>query len=185
MDNIPIKFHIKRISDTLTPALRKMQSAVGIGGRRYVLTCAATMLKDMARSTFGSGNSTYRGNKWPRYSKSYAKRVGSSTPTLYRTGKLKASIQMTSPRGNSVGVYSNTKYSAAQFLGSKRGLPTRRFFPMEGHTAVWRLTARADKDLTMEVGRGFSIASGGALPRLAGLQARSSYAYGNPLSGMS
>jgi len=185
MDNIPIHFQIKRLSDSLTPALRRIQLAIGTAGRRKVLLEAATKLRDMARSTFGAGNSTYRGNKWARYSASYTKRVGSSTPTLFRTGALKSSIKMTAPRGNTVGVFADTKYASSQFLGSKRGLPSRKYFPIEGQGSMWRLTARADTELTMQVGKSFSILSNGALSRLSGVQARSGYAYGNPLTGMS
>ena len=176
-------FKIKRTSDSVTPQIERIKTALGTSGRRKVLMSVADRFREMARSTFGVNKTTYRGNTWAKYSPAYAKKVGTSSPSLFRSGKLKASIRVTPPRGNSVGVFADVKYAAAQFLGSKRGLPARRYFPMEGHGTMWRLTARADKDLTIQALSDFYKLSGGALPKTMGILTRSTYSAGNPLTG--
>lgn len=182
LDNISFRFQVKRLLDTITPEIKRINVAIGNSGRRKVLVSAANRFKEMSQSTFGAGNSTYRGNTWSRYSPTYAKKIGSSTPTLYRSGNLRKSIRITVPRSNSVGIYSDTKYSAAQFLGNKNGLPSRKYFPLEGQSSTWRLTMRADRDLQVEILKEFYSLSGGVLPKTFGTLTRSTSAIGNPLT---
>lgn len=175
-------FTIKKISDTITPQIKSIENAIGTAGRKKVLIEVANKFKNMAQSTFGANKNTYRGNTWPRYSKLYAKKVGSFTPTLLRTSKLKSSINVTNPQSNSITVQSDIKYSAAQFFGNKKGLPSRKYFPVEGQGIMWRLTARADRDLMIESLRNFYNLSNGALPQNLGMFNRMTYSAGNPFS---
>lgn len=186
MPTTQVNFSVRRLSDTLTPQIRSIMTALGGSGKSKVLGEVGREFVRMSKSTFGGNNANYRGNKWPRYSKSYTAQVGNSTPTLYRSGKMKASIRVSGQGANWVGISCGTKYAAAQFLGSpKSHIPARRFMPLEGAGNSWRLTARAERELVSVITRGFSNISKGALTPNIGVNQRSSFAVGNPCSGRS
>lgn len=181
--NIAIRVN-KRL-DTVTPQLHGMMNTINDTGRRRLLTFMARRFQEMCWSTFGSGGRRFRGNTWKPYSKSYAKKVGSSTPTLLRTGALKGSIRWLAPRSNFVTVYTVNPYAAPQFFGSKKGLPPRRFMPVEssGGKSMWRLTYVAEIEMNTEISKRMRQLSGGAFPFFTpASMGRSKYSYGNPLT---
>ncbi len=115
----------------------------------------------MSKATFGTGGNTlFRGNVWPLYSKKYAKKVGTFIPSLYRTGKLKASIQYMTPYNNSVLVYCNHPRADIHFFGGKK-MPARRFMPIEGNGMTsWRLTFMAERVMNTEIENRIRLLSG-------------------------
>lgn len=160
MINLSFHCRVRKLNDSVTPSIRRLSYAFGANGRRQVLSQVGNEMVSMGKSTFGL-NSTYRGNTWSRYSPAYARRVGSSIPTLYRTGKLKNSIKRDNPQVNTITVSANTPYAAAQFYGSSNGIPSRRFMPLTGVGNTMRLTLRADREITMLIGREFMRMVGG------------------------
>lgn len=160
-------------------------TAIGDAGKTKILGQLGREFVRMSKATFGANNTTYRGNKWAKYSKSYTKQVGSSTPTLQRTGNLKNSIRIMGQGKNWISVGSGAKYSKAHMFGNpKSHLPARRFIPVEGMANQWRLTLRAERDMVKIIGKEFSNMSRGALPAQINAP-RSTFSIGNPCSGRS
>jgi len=185
MEEVELSLRITLLEDTLSKELKGIMKAFGTEGRDKTLSAVGSRFLEMGQSTFGAGRSWWRGNKWEPYSKGYAKYVGSSTPTLLRTGRLRNSLKMSPPRGGTVTIYSNLKYAGEQFIGNKKtGRPGRYYFPVESKgAALWRLNYKAEKVLVELMGRTFMKLSRGALslpnvPTTAG-----TYSIGNPLRG--
>lgn len=159
-----ISINIKKTSDEITPQLKRMSDALGSSGQSQILSSMADKFVNMAKSTFGSGNTKYRGNNWKPYSKAYAKKVGGKEATLFRTGGLKNSIYASNPQGNSITVYSDHKLAYVHFFGSKNGIPGRRFAPVSGAPGNWILARNAQEELSKEILINAQKLSGGALP---------------------
>lgn len=181
-----ININVRERINTITPQIKGMNRAIGTAGRKQLLLAMARKFQSMAWASFGASG-RYRGNVWKPYSKSYAKKVGTSKPSLMRTGGLRGSIRIYPPRGNSVVVYTGHKFAPVHFFGGGNNIPSRKFFPMEGSgKALWRLTYIAETEMLTEINNRFRTLSGGAFPQITrGSVGRSSYAYGNPMSAAS
>lgn len=174
-------FSLTKTSDTVTPALKNMIRAIGGNGRRRILISMGQKFVDMTQSNFGQSGGKYKDSTWKPLSKSYSKRVGSSVPTLKRSGELFKSIRMNSPRQNFVEIYTKNSYAAAHTFGNRsRNLPPRNFWPIQFSTPSYsRLLFNAEKEMIVEIGKRLSIQSGGAFPRLSLSIVRSPFQYGN------
>ena len=177
---------IRKINDTLTTQIRNMQNALSISGRNQILRRVGNRFLELSKSTFG-GNAQYRGNKWPPLSSQYAKRVGGNTPTLLQSGALKQSLRVGMPRGSWIEVYTNNRYAAAQFLGSKKNnLPARRFMPVEtSGRNLFRLTTSGEREIVNEISKALTQLSLGAFPRIYKITSRMKYERGSPTVGPS
>jgi phage gpG-like protein len=151
--------------NSVSRQIHRIIKTISGSNKQQILRSAADRFVQMAKSTFGSsGNTTFRGNTWPRYSKPYSKKVGSSVPSLLRTGALRNSIRSRS-QGNSVVVYSDNPLAAVHMFGSPtRNIPARRFFPMDQN---WILKYNAYRVLTKDISNQFNANSGGALPKIS------------------
>lgn len=182
-----MQLNIKLIQNSVSPQLSGILRALGLQGRRRVLMGAGQEFIKMIKSNFGGGGSMYRaeGQKWAPYSKSYAKIKGKSQPDLVKTGALMNSFQMASPRKSYVEVFTKNPYAAAIAYGYKpRNLPPRQYFPIQSYNKSYnRLSFNAEKNIIFELGKRFTILSGGALPRLSPSIIRSLPTYGSPFTG--
>jgi phage gpG-like protein len=180
-----LSINIRKTQDSVTSQLQGILRAIGLQGRKRLLIGAGNEFISQIKSNFGQPGGKYKETTWPPLSKAYAKRVGSSTPTLKRTGALQNSFQMNSPRANYIEVFTKNKYAAAHLFGSKKqGIPKRNFMPIQFYQPTYsRLLMSAEKDLVIEISKRMNILSGGALPRLSSAINRSLPSYGNPFSG--
>ena len=177
--------NIVKTQDSVTPALQGIMRALGLQGCRRLLIGAGNEFLRQIKSNFGQSGGKYKETSWPPLSKAYAKKVGSSTATLKRSGALQNSIQMNQPRKSYVEIYTKSPYAAAHLFGSKKqGIPKRNFMPIQFYQPTYsRLLMSAEKDLVIEISKRMNILSGGALPRLSSAINRSLPSYGNPFSG--
>jgi len=177
-----INIRLKVTHNSLSGQIEGMIRALGSTGRRKIFVDAGRQFLKMTQSNFGT-TGPYRGNKWKSYSKSYAKKVGSSVATLLRTGKLRDSIQMKNPRGNYVEVSTDNPYARAQLLGyPPRNLPSRIYFPMERLSSTyWRPVFATERQLVFTISKTLNILSGGAFSRInMGSVTRSTPTQGDP-----
>lgn len=166
-------------SNTVSPEIDRMIKSLSSSSTRKILSNVAQEFINQTKSNFGtSGN--YREKQWPAYSISYAKKVNTTTPTLYRSGKLYNSIKINSNGGNWIGVSSNTAYSAAQTFGSpKTNLPARNFWPVQFQSPNYsRLLLNSEKQINNVIARQLVIQSDGAFPYP--IFTRQTFTYGNP-----
>jgi phage gpG-like protein len=180
-----MQISIKQVQNSVSSQLEGIIKTLSAQGRRRLLIGAGAEFLRQIKSNFGNAGGKYKETTWPPLSKAYAKRVGSSTPTLKRTGALQNSFQMNSPRANYIEVFTKNKYAAAHLFGSKKqGIPKRNFMPIQFYQPTYsRLLMSAEKDLVIEISKRMNILSGGALPRLSSAINRSLPSYGNPFSG--
>lgn len=176
-----ISIGIRKHGDTLTNQLHNLIRALGPIGRQRMLSDAGREFIRITKENFGD-EGKYRGNKWKPLSKRYAKKVGSSVATLLRSGALRDSIKVGSPRGNWIEVSTSNPYARAQFLGNpKQNLPSRLYFPTERiSTNYWRPVYAAEKELVHAIGKSLYIISGGAFSKQLGAIPRSYPTRGNP-----
>jgi len=146
------------IKDDLTKGLQNMITA--FASKKTILGELGNEMANIVRSNFGtSGN--YRGNTWPRYSKSYAKKIGSSIPTLLRSGTLKNSIRVTGIDTDTVNIGTNVIYASAQNFGSlKMNIPSRLFFPIDKNNLI---KMNANNRLVLNIRNSLKILSNGVI----------------------
>src|ERR1039458_5348609 len=159
---------VKRF-DSVTPAIGNIARAIGVQGRRRMLTSVAKKFIEMTHSNFGQSSGKYKEKTGPPLSPAYAKRIGSKQATLHRTGELYNSIKAGSPRNDYIEVYTKNKYAAVHTLGSRaQHIPRRNFWPMQIVTPSYtRMLFSAEKELVHEIGKTLTLLSNGALPRLS------------------
>lgn len=181
-----MQVRIKKVRDTVTPQLRNIISALGVQKRREVLLLAGKEFINETMTNFGGNSGFYKDGVWPNLSKNYSKRIGSSKPTLDRSGKLKNSITLSSPFLNYIVISTKNPYAAAHMLGStKRNIPKRNFFPVQfqaGNPRSSKLVWNSHLRITFEIGRRFHQLSNGALPMPSYFTNRWDYQEGNPFA---
>lgn len=177
-----MKISITKIHDTVTPQLLGLIRAFNEDSKRKILLKLGQSFNKQTKENFGT-NGKYRDKTWPRLSKAYSKKIGSSVPTLKRSGNLYNSIIISAPRNNYIEIYTNNKYAAAQVFGNKNNnLPPRNFFPVQFSTPNYsRLVFNAEKELNAIILNQMKILSGGALSSTTNIK-RSGFEYGNPFS---
>lgn len=174
---------IKMVRNGVGDSIRNILKAISPNNQKRLLVDVATEFQKMARSNFGQ-TGRYRGAQWAPLSTTYAKKVGSRTPTDIRSGALYRSIQISSPRSNYINVYSRSPYGAAIAYGNKsQNLPGRNFWPTElyGSPMRQRLTVTADRDLYSLISRRLNYYSSGQLA-YGTIVRRSTIQVGNPFT---
>lgn len=179
-----MSINITKLTDQVSPSLNNIISAISNQNRRTLLSRAGNELIRQSQANFNSN--IYRSTQWSPLSKKYAKKVGNSIPTLFRSGKLFGSIKLGSPKYNSINLYSDSPYAAAQQYGYNR-LPPRPFIPVEnaGSPSVSRLNQKSEHDMVNIIAKQLSILSGGALPLISTSEvSRGTFESGSPFTGL-
>jgi len=175
-------FRVTIVRDDVRPSIRSIINALTTGRRQLL----SSMGKEFQRQTLSlfDGNKTYQEKTWPKLSNSYAKKEGSSNPTLNRTGKLKQSIKVSPPHGSSIDIYTRNAYAEAIAFGNKnKNLPPRNFWPINnvgGNPYTHRLVPAAERDLFRVITRQLNLLSRGQLPYQTIPLTRMTFDNGNP-----
>lgn len=175
-----MQLNIIKVQDTVTSQLQGIIRAISHQGRKVLLNRMAQEFVRQTKSNFGSSGQ-YRDGKWPRLSKDYAKKVGSSTPTLKRSGELYNSIRIGNSKENSITITTKNPYAAAHTFGyPPRNLPKRNFWPVQFQSPNYiRLLFNSEKDMNIVISKQLNILSSGALPVQTSTMTRMSPQYGN------
>ena len=175
---------VTKISDQATPALHSIRKALGEQDRKLILTELATKFQSQTKSNFGL-TGKYRSDIWNPLSNKYAKKVGSSIPTLLRSGALERSIQVGQYQYGFISVYCDSIYGAAHTFGSATtNLPSRNFWPVQfmGSPYFARLIPTAEKEMQTLIIKRLSTLSEGYIPSTIGAMDRYKPEYSNPFT---
>jgi phage gpG-like protein len=183
MKNIIIYPRVSIQSDSVNSSIKSILRAFSPQSQTQLLQQAGYRLWQMIQSSFG-GSGQFRGNNWQRLSDQYSKRIGSSTPTLVRSGRLKSSIKFVINGTNARIQVLDVPYASDHLFGVKSGkkiIPQRSFIPLDMQsTSLVRLTLVADTEINKTIQNKLRQLSGGQLPSTSFM--RSTYEYGNPFS---
>lgn len=121
---------VRITQDTLTPELMRKQRQLSPPEQRQLMAEIGREFIDITKEAFGPDKPN-RPYPWPPLSPNYQKRIKYfGPPTLMRSGRLMASIQIGHVFNISVTVETEIPYAGVHQFGGGNNIPPRPYFPV-------------------------------------------------------